>query len=75
MEKIVKMTLRIPVELHAKLRQRARQEGKSLNTVIVETLERGLAIRAAAERREKFESGGMLSDPASVKLPERQEGG
>ena len=42
MEQLIKLTLRIPSRLHNALRQRAYQDGISLNSVIVTTLESGL---------------------------------
>jgi hypothetical protein len=44
---MAKTTLRLPENLLDKLRERSREEGRSLNTVAVETLWRGLGREAA----------------------------
>ena len=43
MQANVKLTVRLPVRLHEQLKQRARQREQSLNTVVVEALQDGLA--------------------------------
>ncbi|MDI6768142.1 MAG: Arc family DNA-binding protein [Anaerolineales bacterium] len=43
MQATVKLTLRIPAGLHEKLWQRARTTERSLNTVLVETIQHGLS--------------------------------
>ncbi len=54
MQANVKLTIRIPAELHHKLKLRAGSTNRSLNIVISETLERGLEhqeeIRNDSER-------------------------
>ncbi|PIZ25202.1 MAG: hypothetical protein COY47_07265 [Chloroflexi bacterium CG_4_10_14_0_8_um_filter_57_5] len=64
MQSTVKLTLRIPAGLHEKLRQRARQTDRSLNTVAVDIMREGLlpkkpAIETEDERFERVlrESG------------------
>ena len=42
MKQAVKLTLRLPPQLHEYLRQRAREEDQSLNKVIVDALWQGL---------------------------------
>lgn len=46
---MTKTTLRLPDYLLEKLRERGREEGRSLNTVAVETLWRGLGLETAAD--------------------------
>lgn len=46
---MTKTTLRLPDYLLEKLRERSREEGRSLNTVAVETLWRGLGLEAATD--------------------------
>ncbi|MBN2551093.1 MAG: toxin-antitoxin system HicB family antitoxin [Anaerolineales bacterium] len=43
MQEMVKLTVRIPAQLHQKLKQRAQASDASLNATLVETLQRGLA--------------------------------
>jgi hypothetical protein len=42
MRETIKLTLRLPVQLHERLKQRSQAEDQSLNTVIVETLWQGV---------------------------------
>lgn len=46
---MAKTTIRLPENLLEKLRERSREEGRSLNTVAVETLWRGLGLEAAPD--------------------------
>jgi hypothetical protein len=46
---MAKTTLRLPDYLLEKLRERSREEGRSLNTVAVETLWRGLGLEMAPD--------------------------
>lgn len=48
----IKLTLRIPGDLHRSLKRRAGETGLSLNNVIVETLRRGLSQPAPATESE-----------------------
>jgi hypothetical protein len=43
MQTPVKLTVRLPAKLHEQLKQRARQSDQSLNTVVVEALQEGIA--------------------------------
>jgi plasmid stability protein len=48
----VKLTVRLPKQLHQILRERAAQSAQSLNKVIVDTLWRGLEREEVEEPRE-----------------------
>jgi hypothetical protein len=56
MQTTVKLTVRLPARLHEQLKQRARQGDQSLNTVMVEALQEGLAHPAEypLSEHEKF---------------------
>lgn len=56
MQEMVKLTVRLPAQLHKKLKQRAQASDASLNTTLVETLQRGLAETVYPEesREERF---------------------
>jgi len=43
MQETVKLTVRLPAKLHEQLKQRARQNDQSLNKVMVEALQEGVA--------------------------------
>ena len=43
MQETVKLTVRLPASLHEQLKQRARQNDQSLNKVMVEALQEGIA--------------------------------
>ena len=53
MERIVKMTVRLPAGLHEQLKKRAKTSDWSLNTVVVETLREGLEQEKPASGSER----------------------
>ncbi|MEW5870424.1 MAG: toxin-antitoxin system HicB family antitoxin [Chloroflexota bacterium] len=53
MEQLVKLTVRLPVRLHERLKQRAEWQDASLNKVIVDALSKGLAEQAPEEESER----------------------
>ena len=53
MRETIKLTLRLPVQLHERLKQRSRAVNQSLNTVIVETLWEGVAQETTYPRSER----------------------
>ncbi|MGD0137597.1 MAG: hypothetical protein ABSD28_01880 [Tepidisphaeraceae bacterium] len=71
----MRYTLRkIPRDVDAALRQRARQEGKSLNQVALEALSRGLGIAQAPTKFHDldFVIGTWVEDPEFDKAIEAQ---
>ena len=63
----VKLTVRLPRQLHQALKERAVEYNVSLNQAMVETLSSGLDIRPAAETEKErairaLREAGMLSD-------------
>lgn len=56
MQATVKLTVRLPAKLHEQLKQRARRNEQSLNKVLVETLQEGLAhpVDYPLSEHEKF---------------------
>ena len=69
MTEYVKLTVRLPSDLHQRLKQRAQQRGQSLNKTILETLEFGLDMEKHPEEteRERFlrllREDGMIDEP------------
>jgi plasmid stability protein len=67
---VVNLTLKgVPAELHARLKERARRNGRSLNAEVIRCLERGLGTAAvdAEELRQRVRmvrerAGGYLTD-------------
>lgn len=58
------MITRVDDELHARLRMRAAQEGRSLNDLVTEVLVQALERRAGGDRvRERARLAGLLYDP------------
>ena len=53
MTETVKLTLRLPATLHRQIKERAAAENYSLNTMLVETLRRGLAEDPEHEETER----------------------
>ncbi|MCP4359432.1 MAG: toxin-antitoxin system HicB family antitoxin [Chloroflexi bacterium] len=53
MPQIVKLTLRLPPDLHAQLKQLALESSHSLNKMIVETLRKGLPAEVIYEETEQ----------------------
>ncbi len=78
---MVASTLRMPEELHARLATWAREEGRSINDLAVEILDReakrwaALRLLAEAERRGRLfrEQHGALSDSTPLVRELRQE--
>jgi hypothetical protein len=56
MQTTIKLTVRLPAKLHEQLKQRARQSDHSLNTIVVEALQEGLAhtVEYPLSEHEKF---------------------
>jgi hypothetical protein len=70
---MAKTTLRLPEYLLEKLRERSREEGRSLNTVTVETLRRGLGLETTSSDVVAI-LGDMVVQPATQKFdPEALE--
>jgi hypothetical protein len=70
-EESVKLTVRLPAQLHRALKERAAEYNVSLNQAMVDTLAASLVAPAREETdREKairvLEEAGMLSDTASL---------
>lgn len=69
---LVKLTLRIPGDLHRSLKRRAKEAGLSPNKVIIETLRRGLSQPAPATESEYdrtvrvIRESGLLAEPGSL---------
>ena len=67
-EEKVKLTVRLPAELHLALRERAAEYHTSLNQAVVDTLAGGLFIAPPAEESERdkvrrvLREAGMLAD-------------
>jgi plasmid stability protein len=55
----------IPEELHAALRRRAREAGKSLNQAAVEAMARGVGLEGTAQPRRRLRdlAGQLRDDP------------
>lgn len=57
---------RIDDDLHARLKQRAADEGRSVNDLVTQVLNQALERRAARERlRERARRAGLLFEPPS----------
>ncbi len=75
-EKDVKLTVRLPAELHRALKERAAEYNMSLNQAMVDTLASGLGVKEKTETdKEKairiLREAGMLADSAElVYVPE-----
>lgn len=56
MQATVKLTVRLPAKLHEQLKQRARSNDQSLNTVVVEALQEGIThpLEYPLSEQEKF---------------------
>lgn len=63
-EQEVKFTLRVPGDLHAQLQEWAKQEERSIHSLIIVTLRRALADREAQQRttRKPIDRGGTIED-------------
>jgi hypothetical protein len=53
MTEYIKITLRIPPQLHQRLKRRAQQKDSSLNRTILETIEDGLEVEKLPEQSER----------------------
>ncbi len=67
----VKLTVRLPKQLHQILRERAAQSAQSLNKVIVDTLWRGVEREEVEELREALRGTSLLSEDIIVDRGER----
>lgn len=68
---MVKLTLRLPGDLHRQLAKRARKSNKSLNQVIVDAVRHGLSEPPVEETeyelaRRALREAGLLSEPPPI---------
>ena len=60
---------RIDDDLHARLKERAKEEGTSVNALVKNLLERGLAMSPADRLRERLRAMGKLVEPPPPEGP------
>lgn len=65
---------RIDEDLHARLKARAADQGRSLNALVVEVLEAAVAPRSKRERlRERARAAGLLEESSAPQAPPSME--
>lgn len=73
MEHEVKLTVRIPSKVHKALKQRAQNQGTSLNQMVVETLHAGLRTENASPLSEREKIIRLLEEIGLLATPNKPE--